>query len=125
MAKANEFPLEPIDGALAELEKEDGSTVIYKYDAANGAWKIVGVNGGIQQYITTVDVQTTIDEPAKPAGFTGLDSTQDLGYLTNQKLVNWYFAEEILTNKEDLQKRLSGLVRILQRMIPTCFGGIA
>ena len=104
MATANDFPLNPVDGALAELEKQNGSIVIYRYDAADGAWKVVGINGGSTEYVTTADVQTTVDEPAKPMGFTGLDSTQDLGYLTNQKLVNWYFAEEILTNKEDLQK---------------------
>ena len=104
MATANDFPLNPVDGALAELEKQNGSTVVYRYDAADGAWKVVGVNGGTTEYVTTVDVQTTIDEPARPVGYDGLDSTQDLGYLTNQKLVNWFFAEEILTNKEDLEK---------------------
>jgi len=104
MANANEFPLDPVNGALAELEKEDGSTVIYKYDAANGAWKIVGVNGGTSEYITTVDVQTTVDPPAKPTGYEGLDSTQDIGYLTNQKLVNWYFAEEIINNKQLIEE---------------------
>ena len=71
MATANEFPLDPVDGALAELEKQNGSTVVYRYDAADGAWKVVGVNGGVTEYVTTVDVQTTVDEPAKPAGFTG------------------------------------------------------
>ena len=72
--------------------------------APDGAWKCWCQRWYFTEYVTTSDVQTTIDEPAKPTGFTGLDSTQDLGYLTNQKLVNWYFAEEFLTNKEDLQK---------------------
>ena len=39
MATANDFPLNPVDGALAELEKQNGSIVIYRYDAADGAWK--------------------------------------------------------------------------------------
>ena len=106
MASANEFPLDPVDGALAELEKANGSTVVYKYDKANAAWNIVGVNGGTSEFVTTSDVQTTADEPAKPTGFTSFDSMQDLGYLTNQKLVNWFLAEKVLTNAEDVSEIL-------------------
>ena len=106
MATANEFPLDPVDGALAELEKADGSIVVYKYSQANAAWNIVGVNGGTTEFVTTSDVQTTADQPTKPTGFTSFDTMQDLGYLTNQKLVNWYLAEKVLTNAEDVSEIL-------------------
>ena len=88
------FPEKPIDGALAEVRNADGSVVQYKYDKDQAAWKIVGkLNGGDLPYVTTQDVVTTSEPPVTPAGFTGFnDSTQDLGYLTNQKtsqLVFW------------------------------------
>ena len=102
MATANDFPLDPIPGALAEIEKEDGSSVIYKYDAADGAWKVVGQNGGGPQYITTLDVNTTADPPVTPAGWVGLRTIRDIEVLTNQKLVNWFLSEAIITNSDQI-----------------------
>ena len=102
MATANDFPLDPIDGSLAEIEKEDGSSVIYKYDAADGAWKVVGQNGGGSQYITALDVNTTADPPVTPAGWVGLRTIRDIEVLTNQKLVNWFLAEAIITNADHI-----------------------
>ena len=102
MATANDFPLDPIDGSLAEIEKEDGSSVIYKFDAADGAWKVVGQNGGGAQYITTVDVNTTADPPVTPAGWVGLRTIRDIEVLTNQKLVNWFLSEAIITNSDQI-----------------------
>ena len=95
MATANDFPLDPLDGTLAELD----NGVIYKYEEANGAWKIVGKNGGTDSYITTSDVNTTMDPPVTPTGWTGFNVQEDLSYLTDQKLVNWFLAEQILLNK--------------------------
>lgn len=102
MATANDFPLDPIPGALAEIEKEDGSSVIYKYDAADGAWKVVGQNGGGSQYITTSDVNTTADPPVTPAGWVGLRTIRDIEVLTNQKLVNWFLSEAIIANSDQI-----------------------
>ena len=102
MATANDFPLDPIPNALAEIEKEDGSSVIYKYDAEDGAWKVVGQNGGGSQYITTADVNTTADPPVTPAGWVGLRTIRDIEVLTNQKLVNWFLSEAIITNADQI-----------------------
>ena len=83
------FPESPIDGALAEVLNADGSSVQYKYDKAEAAWKIVGKTGDeLSQYITTSDVVTTSEAPVYPTGFNGLKSLGDIQYLTNQKLVN-------------------------------------
>ena len=81
MSTTNEFPLNPPDGTLAELDKGDNSSVVYRYDANDAAWKIVGKNGGTQQFITTSDVNTTMDPPTTPAGWTGLNVQEDLSYL--------------------------------------------
>jgi len=102
MANANDFPLDPIPNALAEIEKEDGSSVIYKYDAEDGAWKVVGQNGGGAQYITTSDVNTTADPPVTPAGWVGLRTIRDIEILTNQKLVNWFLSEAIIANSDQI-----------------------
>ena len=98
MSAANEFPLNPAPDTIVELDKGDGTTVVYRWDADNGAWKIVGKNGGTKEFITTIDVNTTADAPAKPAGFINLRTTDDIQYLINQKLVNWFFAEQIIEN---------------------------
>ena len=106
MSTTNEFPLDPIDGTLVELDKGDNTSVVYKYDADDAAWKIVGKNGGTQQFITTSDVNTTMDPPTTPAGWTGLNVQEDLSYLTDQKLVNWFLSEQIVANKDDISRIL-------------------
>ena len=94
------FPESPIDGALAEVANADGSAVQYRYDKAEAAWKIVGKIGGADlQVVTTKDVVTTSEPPLAPAGWTGFNVQEDIQYLTNQKLINWYLAEQILINK--------------------------
>ena len=98
------FPESPIDGALAEVLNADGSAVTYKYDKDQAAWKIVGKSGDIDSYITTLDVQTTSEPPVYPAGFPGLRALPDIQYLTNQKLVNWTLAEEIIANKQLIEE---------------------
>ena len=105
MSTTNEFPLNPIDGTLVELDKGDNTSVVYKYDADDAAWKIVGKNGGTQQLITTSDVNTTMDPPTTPAGWTGLNVQEDLSYLTDQKHVNWFLAEQIILNKDENEDR--------------------
>ena len=101
------FPENPIDGALAEVANKDGSAVQYKYDKAEAAWKIVGKTGEIDtNYITTADVVTTSEPPLAPAGWTGFNVQEDLQYLTNQKLVNWFLAEQIVTNTDDISRIL-------------------
>ena len=37
----NEFPLNPSPGQLAYLNKDDGSTIVYEWDAVQSAWVIV------------------------------------------------------------------------------------
>ena len=106
MSTTNEFPLNPIDGTLVELDKGDNTSVVYRYDADDAAWKIVGKNGGTQQFITTSDVNTTMDPPTTPAGWTGFNVQEDLSYLTDQKLVNWFLSEQIIINKEDISRVL-------------------
>ena len=102
----NEFPLNPLPDTLAELDKGDGTSVIYKWDADDAAWKVVGKSGGTSQYITTSDVNTTMDPPTTPAGWTGLNVQEDLSYLTDQKLVNWFLSEQIVANKDDISRIL-------------------
>jgi len=93
------FPESPIDGALAEVANADGSAVQYRYDKAEAAWKIVGKVGGADlQVVTTKDVVTTAEPPLTPAGWTGFNVQEDIQYLTNQKLVNWFLAEQIIKN---------------------------
>jgi hypothetical protein len=93
------FPEAPIDGALAEVLNTDGSAVQYKYDKAEAAWKIVGKVGGSDlEIVTTKDVVTTAEPPLAPAGWTGFNVQEDIQYLTNQKLVNWFLAEQIIKN---------------------------
>jgi hypothetical protein len=106
MSTAKDFPLNPADGSVVELDKGDGTTVVYRWNAANGAWEVVGKNGGTKEFITTIDVQTTADPPAKPAGFVKLTSTDDIQYLSNQKLVNWFFAEQIISNSNKIDYHL-------------------
>ena len=62
MSTVNGFPSNPAPDTIVELDKGDGTSVIYKWDADDSAWKVVGKNGGTQSFITTKDVNTTSDK---------------------------------------------------------------
>ena len=103
------FPNKPwSDKQTFKYFKSDGTEVIATYNASKNAWTLYTVNeDGVMEppgIITTDDVRTTSDAPVKPTGYNGLNLQEDLNYLTNQKLVNWFLAAEILINKEDIQK---------------------
>ena len=74
-------------------------------DADNSAWKVVGKNGGTNNTLLPL-MLNTIDPPVTPTGWTGLNVQEDLSYLTDQKLVNWFLAEQIIINKEDISRVL-------------------
>ena len=51
MATANDFPLDPVDGALAELEKQDGSIVVYRYDEQMEPGKLLALTVVLQNML--------------------------------------------------------------------------
>ena len=103
---SNVFPDNPRDGTLVEVPVENGGVLIYQYHADDNVWKVYkDESAPLPTIITTRDVTTTAEIPVLPAEFQGIKIPDSITVLRDQKLVNWAFANEFVTLREESGSR--------------------
>lgn len=103
------YPPKPwYDGQTFKYTAADGAEVFGTYSTSKNAWTFARISDTDPSsgFVTTADVKTTTDEPRTPDDWDGLNDQYDVLDLDDQKQVNWFLAEQVVKNKDDLEHHL-------------------
>lgn len=103
------YPPKPwYDGQTFKYTAADGAEVFGTYSTSKNAWTFARISDTDPSsgFVTTADVKTTTDEPRTPDDWDGLNNQYDVLDLDDQKQVNWFLAEQVVKNKDDLEHHL-------------------
>ena len=95
---AYQFPTNPTNGDIVEVDQEDGGVVYYQYNAAENKWDVIDTATEGNRVVFTKDVLTVSDPPTLPSFV--INEPDDLLKINDQQQVNWLLAQLAL-EKED------------------------